>query len=99
VRAEAALGAPRSYFEEVHDEYAARRNCIIEALNKIEGVYTPMPKGSFYSIVKLPIDSSENHAKYSRGITAIFHEASTPVKTMIDESSSMATDMPSTPTE
>ena len=35
----------------------------------------------------------------SRGITAIFHEASTPVKTMIDESSSMATDMPSTPTE
>ena len=46
-----------------------------------------------------PIDSSENHAKYSRGITAIFHEASTPVKTMIDESNSMATDMPSTPTE
>ena len=64
VAAEAALGAPRSYFEEVHDEYAARRNCIIEALNKIEGVYTPMPKGSFYSIVKLPIDSSERFAQW-----------------------------------
>ena len=37
VAAEAALGAPRSYFEEVHDEYAARRNCMIEALNKLGG--------------------------------------------------------------
>ena len=42
----------------------ARRNCIIEALNQIEGVYTPMPKGSFYSIVKLPIDSSERFAQW-----------------------------------
>lgn len=69
VAAEAALGAPRSYFEEVHDEYAARRNCIIEALNKIEGVYTPMPKGSFYSIVKLPIDQQRAlRAVAARGV-------------------------------
>ncbi|HAY30725.1 aminotransferase class I/II-fold pyridoxal phosphate-dependent enzyme, partial [Alistipes sp.] len=47
VAAEAALDTPASYFREVHDEYAARRNCIVEALNKIEGVYCPMPKGSF----------------------------------------------------
>lgn len=59
IAAEAALDTPPSYFKQVHDEYVARRNCIIEALNQIEGVYTPMPKGSFYSIVKLPIDSSE----------------------------------------
>ncbi|MDD3107955.1 MAG: pyridoxal phosphate-dependent aminotransferase [Alistipes sp.] len=64
VAAEAALDAPASYFKEVHDEYAARRNCIIKALNQIEGVYTPMPKGSFYSIVKLPIDSSERFAQW-----------------------------------
>ena len=46
-----------------------------------------------------PMDSSENQPKYSRGNTDIFHEASTPVKTMIDERSSMATEIPSTPTE
>ena len=64
VAAEAALDTPASYFREVHDEYAARRNCIVEALNKIEVVYCPMPKGSFYSIVKLPIDSSERFAQW-----------------------------------
>ncbi|WP_300283868.1 pyridoxal phosphate-dependent aminotransferase [uncultured Alistipes sp.] len=64
VAAEAALDAPASYFKEVHDEYAARRDCIVEALNRIEGVYCPKPKGSFYSIVKLPIDSSERFAQW-----------------------------------
>ena len=64
IAAEAALDTPPSYFKQVHDEYVARRNCIIEALNQIEGVYTPMPKGSFYSIVKLPIDSSERFAQW-----------------------------------
>ena len=34
------------------------------ARNKLVGVYTPMPKGSFYSIVKLPIDSSERFAQW-----------------------------------
>ena len=64
VAAEAALDTPQSYFQEVHDEYAARRDCIIQALNRIEGVYTPIPKGSFYSIVKLPIDNSERFAQW-----------------------------------
>lgn len=64
VAAMAALDTPRSYFERVHTEYTARRNCIIKALNEIEGVYTPMPRGSFYSIVKLPIDSSERFAQW-----------------------------------
>ena len=64
VAAEAALDAPASYFKEVHDEDAARRDCIVEALTRIEGVYCPKPKGSFYSIVKLPIDSSERFAQW-----------------------------------
>ena len=51
VAAEAALGAPRSYFEEVHDEYAARRNCIIEALNKIEGVEWVLDPVTMQSLV------------------------------------------------
>ena len=64
VAAEAALDTPQSYFDEVHDEYARRRNCIVGALNKIDGVYCPMPKGAFYAIVKLPIDDCERFAQW-----------------------------------
>ena len=64
VAAEAALDAPRSYFTQVHDEYAARRDCIVKALNDIEGVYTPTPRGAFYSIVKLPVENSEHFAQW-----------------------------------
>ena len=49
--------------------------------------------------VSSPIDSSENHAKNSRGSGDIFHEANTPVKTITDDSSNIATEIPSTPTE
>ncbi len=64
VAAEAALDTPKSYFEEVHAEYKARRNCIVKALNEIEGVYCPMPKGSFYVIVKLPIDNCDRFSQW-----------------------------------
>ena len=38
-------------------------------------------------------------AKNSRGSGDIFHEANTPVKTITDDSSNIATEIPSTPTE
>lgn len=64
VAANAALDTPESYFKEVNAEYNKRRDCIVEALNSIEGVYCPMPKGAFYAVVKLPVDSSEKFAKW-----------------------------------
>ncbi len=64
VAAEAAIDTPASYFEAVYDEYTARRNCMVEALNKIEGVYCPRPKGAFYAVVKLPIDDSDRFAQW-----------------------------------
>ena len=64
VAALAALDTPKSYFEEVHDEYMARRDCIVKALNEIEGVYCPTPRGAFYSIVRLPVDDSERFARW-----------------------------------
>ena len=64
VAAEAALDTPASYFENVYNEYIARRNCIVEALNKIEGVYCPLPKGAFYATVKLPIDDSDRFSQW-----------------------------------
>ena len=45
-----------------------------------------------------PIERSISHKKNSLGSGSIFHEAKTPAKTMMAESTSMATDTPSTPT-
>ena len=60
IAAEASLQAGEEYFTEVYDEYLGRRNYIIEAVNKIDGVFAPMPKGSFYAILDLPVDSAED---------------------------------------
>lgn len=64
VAAEAAIDTPKSYFDDVHKEYVARRNCLVQALNKIDGVYCPMPKGAFYVTVKLPIDDCDKFAQW-----------------------------------
>jgi aspartate aminotransferase len=62
--AEASIDTPINYFKEVNEEYTARRNYMVEALNKIPGVYCPKPKGAFYSIVKLPVDDSDKFARW-----------------------------------
>jgi aspartate aminotransferase len=64
VAAEASLDTPKEYFDEVYNEYIERRNFMVEALNKIEGVVCPMPKGAFYTIVKLPVDNSEKFCEW-----------------------------------
>jgi len=62
--AEASLTTPKEYFVSVYNEYIARRDFIVEALNKMPGVYCPKPKGAFYTVVKLPIDDSDKFAKW-----------------------------------
>jgi aspartate aminotransferase len=64
IAAEAALNAPDEYFSEIHKEYQSRRNCLIERLNKIKGVFCPMPRGAFYTIARLPVDNAENFSKW-----------------------------------
>jgi aspartate aminotransferase len=64
IAAEAALDTPDEYFKEIHEEYQQRRNCLIDGLNKINGVVCPTPKGAFYTIAKLPVDNAENFAKW-----------------------------------
>lgn len=61
---EASLNTPKEYFDEVYNEYIARRNYVIEALNNIEGVKAPMPKGAFYTIVKFPVDDTEKFCQW-----------------------------------
>jgi len=61
---EASIETPPEYFKEVNREYTARRNYMVEALNKIPGVYCPKPKGAFYTVVKLPVDDADKFAKW-----------------------------------
>ncbi len=61
---EAALNTPNNYFEDVYNEYIDRRDFMVDALNKIEGVYCPKPKGAFYTVVKLPIDDADKFAQW-----------------------------------
>ncbi|MBN1253351.1 MAG: pyridoxal phosphate-dependent aminotransferase [Bacteroidales bacterium] len=61
---EAALQTPKEYFVNVYNEYIERRNFVIEALNKIDGVFAPMPKGAFYSIIQLPVKDAEDFCKW-----------------------------------
>lgn len=64
IASEAALDTDDSYFDEVIGEYVARRNTIVEGLQKIEGVKVAIPKGAFYCTVELPIRDSEDFAKW-----------------------------------
>lgn len=59
VAAEAAIETPDSYFENVMKEYIARRNIVVESINKMKGAYCPNPSGAFYVVAKLPIDNSD----------------------------------------
>jgi len=64
IAAEASIDTPADYFEGVNKEYTARRNYMVEALNKIPGVYCPKPKGAFYTVVKLPVDDADKFAQW-----------------------------------
>lgn len=64
IGAEAALETPKSYFDKVQKEYVERRDLVIEALNKIEGVFCPKPSGAFYCIARLPIDNSDKFCQW-----------------------------------
>ncbi len=45
-----------------------------------------------------PVESKQYHRKKFLGSGLIFHDANVPANTMIDVSSSISTEMPSTPT-
>ena len=64
VAGEAALLTPKSYFDDVINEYVSRRDLLVDGLNKIEGVICPKPKGAFYAIAELPVDNAEKFAQW-----------------------------------
>lgn len=64
VGAEAALETPQSYFDAVTKEYTARRDFVIETINKMDGAFCPKPSGAFYCIARLPIDNADKFCQW-----------------------------------
>lgn len=64
IAGEASVDTPPEYFTEINQEYTARRDFMVEALNKIPGVYCPKPKGAFYTVVKLPVDDADKFSQW-----------------------------------
>ncbi|MCX2719273.1 pyridoxal phosphate-dependent aminotransferase [Lentiprolixibacter aurantiacus] len=64
IASEAALETPQSYFDEVKEEYVARRNLLIRELEQIDGVKVARPQGAFYCIAELPVADADHFAQW-----------------------------------
>ncbi|MDR3706118.1 MAG: pyridoxal phosphate-dependent aminotransferase [Paludibacteraceae bacterium] len=64
IAAEASLDAPEDYLRDTYDEYVERRKCLIDGLNRIPGVYSPIPMGAFYTMAKLPVDDADKFCEW-----------------------------------
>lgn len=64
IASEAVLATPQSYFDEINDEYVARRNALVDGLNGIDGVFCPKPKGAFYAVASFPVKSAEHFCQW-----------------------------------
>lgn len=62
--AAASIDAPQSYLTESQEEYRRRRDFLVEGLNAIPGVYSPLPMGAFYTVVSLPVPDAEDFCKW-----------------------------------
>jgi aspartate aminotransferase len=60
----AAVDTPDSYFEAVSTEYTKRRDTLVSALNKMDGVFCPNPGGAFYVVARFPIDDADKFCQW-----------------------------------
>ena len=59
IAAEASLDVDPTYLRDTYDEFVERRKVLIDGLNRIPGVYSPIPMGAFYTMAKLPVDDTD----------------------------------------
>jgi len=59
IAAEASLDASLDYQQDVYEEYVERRKFLVDTLNRIPGVYSPIPMGAFYTVARLPVDDAD----------------------------------------
>ncbi len=62
--AEASLEADPDYLRDVYEEYVERRKFLIDRLNRIPGVYSPIPMGAFYTVARLPVDDADKFCEW-----------------------------------
>lgn len=62
--AEASIEASDDYLLDTYNEYVDRRKFLVDGLNKIPGVYSPIPMGAFYTIAKLPVNDAEDFCRW-----------------------------------
>ena len=64
IAAEASLDADPEYMLNNYNEYVNRRKFLIDGLNRIDGVYSPIPMGAFYTVARLPVDNSDRFCEW-----------------------------------
>ena len=62
--AEASIDGNEDYMRDSYEEYSERRKFLVDGLNRIPGVYSPIPMGAFYTTVKLPVDDSDKFCEW-----------------------------------
>ncbi len=70
IAAEASLDADPDYMLNNYNEYVNRRKFLIDGLNRIDGVYSPIPMGAFYTVARLPVDDAD---KFCAWLLSDFH--------------------------
>jgi aspartate aminotransferase len=59
IAANASLKENGEYMQRNFNEYKSRRDFLIDRLNQIPGVYSPMPQGAFYTLARLPVEDTD----------------------------------------
>lgn len=62
--AEASIDTSQAYMEYTYREYIDRRDFLVNGLNRIPGVFSPMPMGAFYTVAALPVDDAEDFCRW-----------------------------------
>ena len=62
--AEESIEGTEDYAADVYEEYVERRKCLVDGLNRIDGVYSPIPMGAFYTVAQLPVDDADKFCEW-----------------------------------
>lgn len=62
--AEESIEGTEEYAADIYEEYVERRKCLVDGLNRIDGVYSPIPMGAFYTVAKLPVDDADKFCEW-----------------------------------
>lgn len=64
IAAEASMNTPQDYMLDTYNEYVERRKFLIDGLNRIPGVYSPIPMGAFYTVARIPVDDADRFCSW-----------------------------------